>query len=156
LFAAAPVSADVVELRNGQRLEGTFKGADETAVRIEVGGRVMTFAPGEVRAIYYGPPPVFAPAPIAELRAALAALVTLRSVAQPGVAYRDYLSQVRVAQTTVDRYLQKEEGAPAIKGTIADAMHLYALAGTAWTASTSRGNYAEVGSDAALTRCEPA
>ena len=35
-------------------MEGTFKGADDSAVRIEVGGRIMTFAPAEVRAIYYG------------------------------------------------------------------------------------------------------
>ena len=39
---------------NGQRVEGTFQEADDSAVRIEVGGHIMTFAPAEVRAIYYG------------------------------------------------------------------------------------------------------
>ena len=34
-ISVPPVSADVVELRNGQRVEGTFKGADDSAVRIE-------------------------------------------------------------------------------------------------------------------------
>ena len=53
-ISVPPVWADVVELRNGQRVEGTFQGADDSAVRIEVGGHIMTFAPAEVRAIYYG------------------------------------------------------------------------------------------------------
>jgi hypothetical protein len=53
-ISVPPVWADVVELRNGQRVEGTFQGADDRAVRIEVGGHIMTFAPAEVRTIYYG------------------------------------------------------------------------------------------------------
>lgn len=38
-ISVPPVSADVVELRSGQRVEGTFKRVDDSAVRIEVGGR---------------------------------------------------------------------------------------------------------------------
>ena len=54
--------ADVVELKTGQRIEGTFKGADDASVRIEVGGQVVTFTPEQVRAIYYGSSPAHAPA----------------------------------------------------------------------------------------------
>lgn len=36
-MSVPPVSGDVVELRNGQRVEGTFKGADDSAIRIEAG-----------------------------------------------------------------------------------------------------------------------
>ena len=45
LTSVPPVSADVIELRTGQRVEGTFKGADDSAVKIEIDGRIMTFAP---------------------------------------------------------------------------------------------------------------
>jgi hypothetical protein len=53
-ISVPPVPADMVAPRNGQRAEGTFKGANDSAVRIEIGGRIVTFAPAEVRAIYYG------------------------------------------------------------------------------------------------------
>ena len=57
LMSVPPVSADVIELRTGERVEGTFKGADDSAVRIEIDGRLVTFAPAQVRAIYYGSAP---------------------------------------------------------------------------------------------------
>ena len=155
LVLAAPASADVVELRSGQRVEGVFKGADDSAVRIEVGGKIMTFAPSEVRAIYYGVAPA-APAAVAERDEALGALSMLRSVAQRGVTYQSYASRVGEAQLVVNRYVQKEDGAPAVKGAIAESFHLYALAETAWNAGLSRGNYATVGTDARLARCDDA
>ena len=161
-FMSVPlVSADVVELRNGQRVEGTFKGADDSAVRIEVDGRIVTFAPAEVRAIYYGPAPAPTaatplPAQFPERDEAIGALAMLRSVAHGGVTYQEYAPRVGQAQIAVDRYLQAEDGAPAVKGAIVDSFHFYALAGTAWNAGRSRGNYAAVGTDPALNRCEPA
>jgi hypothetical protein len=157
-MSVPPAWADVVELRNGQRVEGIFKGADDSTVRIEVDGRLVTFAPAEVRAIYYGlppapPAPVAAPAPLPELGEALGALETLRSVAKSGVTYQEYAPHLSQAHAVVDRYLRAEDGAPAIKGAIADSFHFYALAGAAWNAGLSRGNYATVGTDSALARC---
>ena len=123
----------------------------------------ITFPPAEVRAIYYGPAPAVAPTaagapvvPVAERDAALAALAALATVARTGVAYQEYAPRVGEAQVAVDRYLRAEDGAPAIKGAIAGSLHFYALAGTAWNASRSRGNYAVIGSDGALNECEPA
>jgi len=154
LMSVAPVSADVIELRTGERVEGTFKGADDSAVRIEVDGRIVTFAPAHVRAIYYGSVPASTtPASLAEREEAIGALEGLRSVARTGVTYREYAPRVGDAQIVIDRYLKKEDGAPSIKGAIADSFHFYALAGTAWNAGLSRGNYATVGTDAALARC---
>ena len=72
------------------------------------------------------------------------------------MTYREYAPRVSEAQLVVDRYLQKEDGAPSIKGAIADSFHFYALAGAAWNAGLSRGNYATVGTDSALARCAPA
>jgi hypothetical protein len=153
LLSVPPVAADVIELRTGERVEGTFKGADDSAVRIEIDGRIVTFAPAQVRAIYYGSAPASTTAPLVERDEALGALEGLRSVARTGVTYREYAPRVSEAQLVVDRYLQKEDGAPSIKGAIADSFHFYALAGTAWNAGLSRGNYATVGTDAALARC---
>lgn len=154
LTSVPPVSADVIELRSGQRVEGTFKGADDSAVRIEIDGRIVTFAPAQVRAIYYGSAPASTtPASLVERDEAIGALEALRSVARTGVTYREYAPRVGEAQLVVDRYLQKEDGAPAIKGAIADSFRFYALAGAAWNAGLSRGNYATVGTDSALARC---
>lgn len=148
------VSADVIELRTGQRLEGTFKGADDSAVRIEIDGRIVTFAPAQVRAIYYGAVPAPpTPAPVQERDEAIGALAGLRSVARTGMTYAEYAPRVSEAQIVVDLYLRKEDGAPAIKGAIADSFHFYALAGAAWNAGLSRGNYATIGTDSALARC---
>jgi len=156
LAPAPPADADVVELRTGERVEGTFKGADDETVRIEVAGRVLTFKPQLVRAIYYGSVPSPAPPALPERGDALKALQAIRSVARDGVGYREYARQVGEAPTVVDRYLEKEEAAAPFKNAIADSFHLYALAGAAWNASASRGNYAAVGSDAALLRCASA
>ena len=162
---AAPLlaDADVVELRSGRRVEGTFKGADDSAVRIEVDGRLETFAPADVRAIYYGAPPApAAPAaamalpPLQERDEAIGALVTLRSTARTGVTYQEYAPRVSEARPIVDRYLRREDTSLALKSAVADAFHLYVLAGTAWNAGLSQGNYASVGADPALLRCEPA
>src|SRR6185295_7471265 len=71
LMSVRPVSADVIELRTGERVEGTFRGADDSAVRIEIDGRPVTFAPSQVRAIYYGSAPSMrAPAELQERDAA--------------------------------------------------------------------------------------
>ena len=48
LVSVLSVSADVIELRTGQRVEGTFKGADDSAVKIEIDGRIVTFAPAHL------------------------------------------------------------------------------------------------------------
>ena len=149
-----PASADVIELRSGERVEGAFKGADENAVRIEVDGRIVTFTPAEVRAIYYGP----APAPMQSVAQperddALGALGTLRSVARTGVTYQEYTLRVDEARVIVDRYVRAEDDAPAVKFAIADALHFYGLAATAWNAVLGKGNYATVGTDPALVRC---
>ena len=39
---------------------------------------------------------------------------------------------------------------------ITGSLHFYALAGTAWNASRSRGNYAVIGGDGAHNECESA
>jgi len=51
---AHSLRADVVELKNGQRVDGILKLADQSAVTIEVGGQAVTFKTEQVKAIYFG------------------------------------------------------------------------------------------------------
>jgi len=96
LMSVAPVSADVIELRTGERVEGTFKGADDSAVRIEVDGRIVTFAPAHVRAIYYGSVPASTtPASLAEREEAIGALEGLRHFPRSRLLFRPETQKAR-------------------------------------------------------------
>jgi hypothetical protein len=86
---------DVVELKTGERLQGTFKQATAAGVVIEVGGQRITMPLAKVRAIYFGEAaPAVAPvaAPVSEpKRLMLEALNELRALTQVGsVTRRDY------------------------------------------------------------------
>lgn len=50
-------AADVVELKTGQRVDGTLRQATPASVSIEVGGQTITFEGEKVRAIYFGVAP---------------------------------------------------------------------------------------------------
>lgn len=66
---ATPAYADVIELKTGQRVEGTLKQATPASVSVEVGGQTITFTGDKVRAIYFG----VAPAPVTKSAAPPAA-----------------------------------------------------------------------------------
>jgi hypothetical protein len=53
-------SADVLELKDGRRIEGKLKGASPAVVAIDVAGRTVVFEFSQVRALYFGDAP---PAP---------------------------------------------------------------------------------------------
>jgi hypothetical protein len=57
LIAASSALADVIELKTGQRVEGTLKQATPASVSVEVGGQTITFTGDKVRAIYFGAAP---------------------------------------------------------------------------------------------------
>ena len=52
-------AADVVELVNGERVEGAGMRASPDHVTVQVGGRTVIFDRAQVRAVYFGsaPPP---------------------------------------------------------------------------------------------------
>jgi hypothetical protein len=56
-LVASPAPADVIELKTGQRVEGTFKQGTPTRISLEVGGQTITFEVEKVRAIYFGVAP---------------------------------------------------------------------------------------------------
>jgi hypothetical protein len=144
LFALS-LRGDTVELKTGERLEGTFRQASASGVLIEVGGQPITLPLEKVHAIYFGAgkiSSVVGPAPSQE---AVDALKALRSVTESGISYRDYASRVLDAKVKVDRYLSSaaNDGA-ALRSGIGLAMREYELASQAWSTaiSTSVGTLA--------------
>lgn len=155
-FALAPVDvhADVIELKTGQRVEGTLKQATPASVSVEVGGQTITFEGEKVRAIYFGAPLTSQTQPSAR-DDAMKSLRGLRSVTEGGVAYRDYATRMSDAKIVVDRYLAEAKNdttVPAIRLT----MGFYAFAASAWNAKITKNREAiiELGAHPLVQECE--
>jgi hypothetical protein len=116
IFSAAAAFADTIELRSGERIEGTLKQATAQTVEIQTGGKIVSFPAVNVRAIYFGS---VAPArPTSRADDAIRALKALRSVAELGVSYADYRQRLADTKIKVDEYLearvpQQERGVQA-------------------------------------------
>jgi hypothetical protein len=57
LAVPAIAGADVVELLNGERVEGSGVRASPDHVTVQVGGRTVIFDRAQVRAVYFGSAP---------------------------------------------------------------------------------------------------
>lgn len=147
-------SADVIELKTGQRIEGTLKQATPASVAVEVGGQTITFEGEKVRAIYFGAAPAVTSGAPSLRGDALRALKGLQSATAGGVTYRDYGPRATDAKIIVDRYVEEDKADPEpVKASIAASMKYFTLAGSAWSASISRGgNYSFV-LDPAVKEC---
>jgi hypothetical protein len=141
--------ADVLQLKTGERVEGTFKQASLTdGVVIEIGGQSITIPFAKVRAIYFGAAPVAAPtvsvptlsaAPtVSAAKEALDALMELQTVTNVGISYRDYSARTLDVKIKVDRYLRGSDGDPA-KSAIGAAIRYYELASQLWGVAVSKG-----------------
>lgn len=151
--------ADMVELKTGQRIEGTFKQATDTGVVIEVGGQLITFRREQVRAIYLGsslPSDEFKPKSASLAQEALGSLKTLQSVVSSGINYQNYVSRVADAKVQIDRYIQEPvHQDETIRQIVKDAMDYYVLASLAWSARIRESNsdYVNVARNPLLSRC---
>ncbi len=123
--------ADVVELKNGEKIEGTVKQTASSVV-VALSGQTMTFERDNVRAIYFGamPAAVTTRSPAAD--EALNALKALRSAVESGVNYQEYSSRLNDAKIRVDRYLAQPDASDAAKQAVTRAMNYYVLARRAW------------------------
>ena len=130
--------ADTIELKTGERVEGTFKQATSAAAVIDVGGQPITIPLGKVQAVYFGVAPVRTAMSQAPSQEAMDALKALRSVTGSGIAYRDYAQRVLDARVRVDRYLSSggSDGSE-LRTTIRVAMLEYELAAQGWLAGSS-------------------
>jgi hypothetical protein len=153
LSSVFPAYADVIELKTGQRVEGTFKQGTAASISVEVAGQTLTIEVEKVRAIYFGA----APAPVAQQPSArdeaMKALRGLRSVSQAGITYRDYAPRVSDAKILVDRYAAEPDPSPA-KVAITDTMAFYVYAASAWNGQISK-SYAGLGSNPLIAQCPP-
>jgi len=133
------LGADVIELKNGQRIEGTLKQADQSTVTVEVGGQSVTLKAGQVKAIYYGTAAGTTPAAgtttaPSPATAALRALKDLQSVVKGGVSFRDYGPRVTNANIEVDRFLETPiSGDEEVRSAFRDAIAFYHAAGHLWS-----------------------
>lgn len=97
--------ADVVELKTGQRVEGTFEGANESAVRIEIGGQTVSFNREQVRAIYFGSAPTpsagspAAPSPVTQAIQALKDFDAMKG----RLSLTEYQQRLQELQAVVNR-----------------------------------------------------
>jgi hypothetical protein len=149
--------ADTVELRNGQRIEGTLREANATSVVIESGGRAVVLPRADVSTIHFAAPAAAPSTPPSVARSEVfQALDGLRGLtrSQP-VKQAAYTRAVADAKVALDRYLQEPGGDPAFRALVGDAYALYAVASSAWEAkATHNANLSiGVGQDPVLERC---
>jgi hypothetical protein len=154
VLLAGVVRADVIELKTGQRVEGTLTQTTSVSVVVEVGGQTITFDREKVRAIYFGAAPAASLAQPSARDEAMKALKGLRSVAQGGIAYRDYAPRVSDAKIVVDRYLGEGQESPD-RAPIRESMEYYVYAASAWNSSVSRSGYEEIAVNPLMQRCQP-
>jgi hypothetical protein len=62
LFLATAVYADVITLKNGRVINGTYLGGSSRQIKVEIGDQIETFDVQEVARIEFGAPAVSAPA----------------------------------------------------------------------------------------------
>ena len=153
----APSHADTVELRNGQRIEGSLREANATSVVIESGGRAVVFPRADVAAIYLDAPAAAPPGrpPVAR-HEILQALDVVRGLTRnPPVKQAAYTRAVADAKVALDRYLQEPGADSAFRALVSDAWALFAVASSAWEAKTNHNANLSiaVGQDPVLDRC---
>jgi hypothetical protein len=136
---ALRLSGDTVELKNGERIDGTFKQATSEGAVIEVAGQAITIPLQKVKAIYLGAAPSTAANSSTPAREALDALRGLQSVTETGLNYRDYATRVLDAKVKVDRYLSAfPNDPPELRKSIGVAMREYELARESWMLNDER------------------
>lgn len=140
--------ADVVELKTGERLEGTFKQANAAGVVIEVGGQAIDMPLEKVRAIYFGPAPTTQAqqVQVSPVTDALQGLKALQSATAVGVSYRDYATRVLDTKVKVDQFINspQQKDTPA-RDSIRVAMRYYELASQAWSGHLTKSFPQQVG-----------
>jgi len=135
---------DSVELKTGERIEGTFKQATvDRGIVIEVAGQPITIPLEKVKAIYFGTAPSASPTASTPTQEALDALRALRSVTENGISRRDYTPRLLDTKVKVDRYLASAAKDPA-RNAMALTMRFYQLASEAWEESVSAVHAGEV------------
>ena len=131
LVLPSVAAADIVELKTGRRVEGTFKGADEAAVRIEVRGQLLAFKPEKVRAFYYGDTLGASTSKPTAGEEALRILKELQAITAARPTYEQYTGQVAHAKFSINVLLPKLTDG-AMRSAVLASVHFFSAAGDAW------------------------
>src|SRR5262245_11187093 len=145
-LGAIPARAVVVELKNGQRVEGALRQASAARVILETNGQVLVFETRDIQAIYFATPPPAPPATPAAIPApvsprspspievyVLEVVKALRATVAAGITSREYGPAVGEARVAVDRYLASSPfGLPPGGEALRDAVRYYQMAEFAW------------------------
>jgi hypothetical protein len=157
LLTSRTAIADVIELTNGQRVEGSLSQVLDGKVTIEIGGQAITFEQQKVRAIYFGSSAPTTTQTPSLAREAIQALKAVQSITTSGVNYQQYAPRVLDAKIVTDRYLQSpESGDQDTRTAVAGAMRFYEFVARAWNVYVAHGDYASVGNDRTLVDCPAA
>lgn len=154
LWSVPSAHGDVIELKTGERIEGTLKQATPASVSVEVGGQTITFEGDKVRTIHFGAAPS-PPAPKTNGADGLAALKALTAATRVGLSYREYSRRVLDTNPPVNRWIQGSADA-AEKTAATQAMALHILASRAWRARIAKDGFDAVARDPVLSTCDPA
>lgn len=139
---------DVMELKTGERLEGTFKQANAAGVVILVGGQTVTMPLVKVRAIYFGAAPVAQQPTVTKAdpsaaHEALKALKALRAATEVGMLYPDYRARLADTKVKVGEYLDSAEAQDSknidFNGPVKLAMQDYEQAAKDWSVKMTTG-----------------
>jgi len=141
---SSSVLAEVLELRNGQKIEGQFAGGSRDELHFQVGSQTLKFPVGEVARITFGTAAQEAFSKAA--KEALRQIKALASVVEGGITYRDYAPRVSDAKIRVDQFLDeyKSSPVPAFNAYISHALGFYVAASSAWNVQISRRGYEEL------------
>lgn len=144
--------AEVIELKTGQKVEGTLKSVTSADVILDVAGQRVTFPRKKVAAIYFGAPPRTTGA--TPLNDALRVLKGLQSATSAGINYRDYAPRVTDAKIQVDQMLMDAPDGP-VKTALLEALGFYVYASNVWNARVTESNYEEISLNPLYNKCEP-
>lgn len=156
-FSVASKADNTVELKTGQRIDGTLKSVTQTTVELDVAGQSLALPRARVSAIYFETPPkTSCPAHGASgnLVDALRVIKGLQSATSVGITYRDYAPRVVDAKIKVDQLLSTVPKGRA-RALLTEALGFYIYASNAWNAKISQDDYQSLALNPLFQRCVP-
>lgn len=144
-FASA---ACIVQLKNGQKVEGNFKGATSHEIHVEVASQILKFKIDEVSHIifdnkFFSKEHSNNLTPISfksSAKKALRSVKAIQSLIRAGVTYRDYSSKVNDSKIIVDEFLDEYNDSKHedFNRLIGNAIGFYNAASLAWSSKITK------------------
>ena len=153
LAVASLARGEIVEMKDGTRVEGALKQVTPQTVTIDVAGQTVTFPTGKVRAIYFEAARPTQSSGGGEADA-LRAVKNLGAATQAGVTYQDYSARVATANGVVAQFVESGGANPSAVGErVGEAMRFYVLATRAWSARLQRQGTLDLRDDPLIIPC---